>query len=253
MAVRVHPAFEQSRGNAESLSGRPPHHSLPFREPAACPFGHRASSSVSQMAGRLDHRAVRVSEILRHFQRRRRLGNARTGPDRSMVAVGAERRRLRSGSGRSSPAAVGLRDRCGQQRSVSGWRRKWWTQRRNPREDLLKLRARHHDLGHLEGDRAASPDDPGADLDQAVAKRCQRPMLDLVAQRRGSQEVRQIGCTQAQEVVGDHENKDQCSFAQVFGNGFISAGSVTLSACRPSRIASTISGASRVSRSTRET
>ena len=36
------------------------------------------------------------------------------------------------------------------------------------------------------------------------------------------------------------------------GNPFISAGSVTPSACRPSMIASTISGASSVSRSTRQ-
>ncbi len=53
--------------------------------------------------------------------------------------------------------------------STSGWRR--WTQRRDRREGLAEQRARHHDLGHLKGDRAAMPDDLGADLDQPVPLR----------------------------------------------------------------------------------
>jgi len=137
------------------------------------------------MAGRSGHPGMSVARILRLLQRRRCLGDARTRSDWSMVAVGAKNRRLRSTSGRGSPAAVGLRDRCSQRRSTSH-RRRQWTQRGDCREDLLEQRTRHHHLRHLEGDRSTVPDDLRADLDQPVPQRGQRPMLDLLGQRQGA-------------------------------------------------------------------
>jgi hypothetical protein len=62
----------------------------------------------------------------------------------------------------------------------------------DPAQDLGKQGARHCDLGQLEHDVAAMAHDPGADLDQFLAQRRQRPMLDLRRQRQGAQEVGEV-------------------------------------------------------------
>jgi hypothetical protein len=50
----------------------------------------------------------------------------------------------------------------------------------DPAQDLDEQGARHRHLGQLEHDVATMAHDPGADLDQLLAQRRERPMLDLL-------------------------------------------------------------------------
>ncbi len=68
-----------------------------------------------------------------------------------------------------------------------------WTQRRDGIDYMLEQRAGHHDLGHLEGDRAPVVDDLRADLHQTVSQRRQRPMADRIRDGQGEREVPEVG------------------------------------------------------------
>jgi hypothetical protein len=58
--------------------------------------------------------------------------------------------------------------------------------------DRSEQRPLHRDLGQLADEVAAVLDDPGADLDQLLAQRRQRPLLDLVGQDQRAQEVGEV-------------------------------------------------------------
>ncbi len=67
------------------------------------------------------------------------------------------------------------------------------TERRNGGQDFLEQTARHHDLGHLEGDGSAVANDLRADLHQPVAQRgLYGPLFYLDGQRQGAQEVGEV-------------------------------------------------------------
>ena len=73
----------------------------------------------------------------------------------------------------------------------------WYWRRPQPQasdaaQDFGKQGARHCDLGQLEHDVAAMAHDPGADLDQLLAQRGQRPMLDPLRQGQCAQEVGEV-------------------------------------------------------------
>jgi hypothetical protein len=81
--------------------------------------------------------------------------------------------------GRTSPAALPS-IRCAP--CSCRERRGSWSEPIDPAEDLGEQGARHRYLGQLEHDVATVAHDPGADLDQLLAQRGQRPMLDPLRQ-----------------------------------------------------------------------
>jgi hypothetical protein len=62
----------------------------------------------------------------------------------------------------------------------SGRRNGWSPQAVDPAQDFGEEHPRHRHLGQLEDDVAAVAHDPGADLDQLLAQRGQRPLRDRV-------------------------------------------------------------------------
>ena len=77
------------------------------------------------------------------------------------------------------------------------WKRRscqeWpWPESIDPAQDLGEQRPRHRHLGQLEDEVAAVAHDPGADLDQLLAQRGQRPMLDPLRQGQRAQEVGEV-------------------------------------------------------------
>ena len=59
-------------------------------------------------------------------------------------------------------------------------------------QDLGEQAPWNRDLGHLEGNIAAVADELGADLDQLLLQAGQRPVLDRLRRRQGTQEVTEI-------------------------------------------------------------
>ena len=59
-------------------------------------------------------------------------------------------------------------------------------------EEAPKQLPWHRHLGHLEDHGAPVAHNLGADLHQPLAKRRQRPLLDLIRQRQGAQEVGEV-------------------------------------------------------------
>lgn len=77
-----------------------------------------------------------------------------------------------------------------------------WPQPIDAAQDLGEQRPRHRHLGQLEDGVATVPDDPGANLDQLLAQRGQRPMFDLLGQDQGAQEVGEV-VSQGVELEAD--------------------------------------------------
>ena len=72
------------------------------------------------------------------------------------------------------------------------WRQGSRPQPVNQAQDLGEQRFGDSDLSELECDVAAMSHDLGADLDQLLPQRGQRPVLDLLRQRQCTQEVAEI-------------------------------------------------------------
>jgi hypothetical protein len=66
------------------------------------------------------------------------------------------------------------------------------TERSNGGQDSLEQTARHHNLGHLEGDGPTVANDLRADLHQPVAQRGHGPVFYFDGQRQGAQEVSEV-------------------------------------------------------------
>jgi hypothetical protein len=64
--------------------------------------------------------------------------------------------------------------------------RRWPQFRDQPHGEQI---SRNGDLGHLEGDVAAMPDDLRADLDELLLESRQRPALDRLGRRQCPQEI----------------------------------------------------------------
>jgi hypothetical protein len=62
----------------------------------------------------------------------------------------------------------------------------------DPAQEVGEQRPWHRHLGQLEDDVAAVAYDPGADLDQLLAQRRERPVLDIRGQGQRTQEIREI-------------------------------------------------------------
>ncbi len=72
------------------------------------------------------------------------------------------------------------------------WRQRNRPQPANQAQDLGEQSSGDSDLCELKGDIAAMSHDLGADLDELLPERRQRPVLDLLRQRQRAQEVADI-------------------------------------------------------------
>ncbi len=72
------------------------------------------------------------------------------------------------------------------------WRQRGWPQPVDQMKYLGEQRSWDGDLCELKGDVTAMTHDLGADLDELLPKRRQRPVFDLLRQRQGAQEGAEI-------------------------------------------------------------
>ncbi len=72
------------------------------------------------------------------------------------------------------------------------WRQRRWPQPVNQAQNLSEQGSCDGHLRHLESDVTAVAHDPRADLDQLLAQRGQRPVLDLLRQGQRPNEIAEI-------------------------------------------------------------
>ena len=95
-----------------------------------------------------------------------------------------------------------------------------WPEARDQAEDFFEQCLGHGHLCHLEREIAPMAHQLGADLDQLLPERCERPVAHLLRQCQYPEKVRQ--------VVGESEELNSCGVVKDFLAGWPRSGNAVL-------------------------